>query len=182
MLGLMFTEFIEMVEDRFSAETADAMLSGVPTNHGGAYTAVGYYSHEDLVALMVQLSSLTSMRIPEILRTFGHHLAARFTQRYPTIFARHARLLDFLAAIDSEIHVEVRKLYPLATLPRFVVLEHGDTHMKLLYCSPRHLEALVTGLLEQLSAHYGQPCSIKQEPWAKGAEEGTLFNLKLEAA
>jgi len=27
MLGLVFTEFVEMVEDHFSAETADAMLS-----------------------------------------------------------------------------------------------------------------------------------------------------------
>src|SRR5438105_10011774 len=133
MLGLVFTEFVEMVEDHFSAETADAMLSSVPTSYGGAYTAAGYYPHEELVALVVRLSQLTGVPVPELVRAFGRHLLMRFTQLYPAMFERHASFFDFVAAIDGEIHVEVRKLYPQAMLPRFEVLLRAAQGMQLLY-------------------------------------------------
>ena len=47
MPGLVFTEFVERVEDKFSPETADAVLDAVDTPHGGAHTAGGYYPHEE---------------------------------------------------------------------------------------------------------------------------------------
>jgi len=179
MLGLVFTEFIEMVEDRFSPETADAMLQAVPTEHDGSYTAVGYYAHEELVALVIRLSQLTRVAVPDLVRAFGCHLLGRFTRIYPAMFARHAGFLDFVAAIDSEIHVEVRKLYPQAVLPRFEVLQRDERGMQLLYRSPRRMESLALGLLEGLAAHYRQPCRIEARAWSDGAEEGTLFVLDL---
>ena len=47
MLGLVFTEFVELVETKFSPETADAVLDEVAAPHGGAYTAVRYHPHEE---------------------------------------------------------------------------------------------------------------------------------------
>ena len=41
MLGMVFTELVEMVENRFSPELADAVLQEAAPGHGGAYTAVG---------------------------------------------------------------------------------------------------------------------------------------------
>jgi hypothetical protein len=180
LLGLVFTELVEMVEERFSTETADAMLAAAPASHGGAYTAVGYYSHEELVALVVKLSQLTGVVIPELVRAFGTHLLGRFTQLYPAIFARHARFFDFVAAIDGEIHVEVRMLYPHAMLPRFEVLQCDAKRMRLLYRSPRRMESLALGLLDGLAAHYRQRCSIESQPWSDGTQEGTVFELVLQ--
>ena len=40
MLGFVVTEFIELVEDKFSPEMADAVITDAAPPHGGAYTAV----------------------------------------------------------------------------------------------------------------------------------------------
>jgi hypothetical protein len=140
---------------------------------------VGYYPHEELVALVVRLSQLTGVPVPELVRAFGRHLLVRFTQLYPAMFERHASFFDFVAAIDGEIHVEVRKLYPQAVLPRFEVLQRDAQGMQLLYRSPRRMEPLARGLLEGLAAHYRQACRIDTRAWSDSAGEGTVFELAL---
>ena len=42
MKGIIFTEFIEMVEDKFGFEVADNIITNSNLPSGGAYTAVGY--------------------------------------------------------------------------------------------------------------------------------------------
>lgn len=180
MLGLVFTEFIEMVEDRFSPEIADAMLVAAPSSSNGSYTAVGYYSHDELVGQVMQLSKLTGVAVADLVRTFGAHLLTRFTELYPAMFERHKTLFGFAAAIDNEIHVEVRKLYDKAALPRFDVLHRDERRMRLLYRSPRSMESLAMGLLEGLAAHYKQPCRIEAGAWADGDDRGTVFEITLQ--
>ncbi len=45
MKGVVFTEFIEMVEDQFSADMVDDIIDDAQPPSGGAYTAVGTYDH-----------------------------------------------------------------------------------------------------------------------------------------
>ncbi len=52
MLGMVFTEFLEMVEQRFSPELADQMLTQTTLANDGAYTAVGYYPYAEMQALL----------------------------------------------------------------------------------------------------------------------------------
>lgn len=181
MLGLVFTEFIEMVEDRFSPELADTIISEVAPASGGAYTAVGYYDHAELVSMIVALSRHSGVAVPQLVRSFGHHLLGRFTELYPTMFPAGPGLLDFLASIDAHIHVEVRKLYHAASLPSFEVLERNASGVRLLYRSPRSMEALAQGLLEGACDYYRQPCSISMLPWSddKGGT-GTIFEVTLQ--
>ena len=61
MLGMVFTELIEMVESRFSPALADSVLRAVPLSNDGAYTAVGYYPHEEILALVGELSQRTGI-------------------------------------------------------------------------------------------------------------------------
>ena len=42
MKGIVFTEFLEMVEERYSAEVMDQILLGAKLPSGGAYTARGH--------------------------------------------------------------------------------------------------------------------------------------------
>ena len=55
MLGIVFTEFMEMVEERFSPEVLDRIMEQAAPANQGAYTAVGYYPHEEILALVVAL-------------------------------------------------------------------------------------------------------------------------------
>lgn len=177
MLGMVFTEFVEMVETHFSPEVADAILQQAAPADGGAYTAVGYYDHAELVAMVAALSERTGIAVPDLVRVFGKHLLGRFTELYPGMFSRCGSLFDFLASIDAHIHVEVRKLYGEARLPHFDVLERSPTYLRLRYRSPRSMEALALGLLEGAAEHYGQASEISAHPEEGG--DGTVFLIRL---
>lgn len=170
MLGMVFTEFIEMVELRFSPEVADAMLFDAGLAHGGAYTAVGYYPAEELKAMVGQLSRRTGQSVDDLLRAFGGHLAQRFSQAHSQYFSAHRHPFDLLASIDGHIHVEVRKLYPQAQLPQFDVLERTPQRMRLRYRSERRMQMLALGLIDGVFALYGRRCRIGMDDTDGGAE------------
>lgn len=182
MLGLVFTEFVELVEARFSPAIADAVLQEAAGPHGGAYTAVGYYPEGEMQALVAALSARTGVPAEALVRAFGEHLLQRFTAVHADMFVRHASFFDLVAAIDGGIHVEVRKLYDQAALPRFTVLSRDARRLSLLYQSPRRLEALAQGLLEAAARHYGEACSVTTRPYSGPQGEGTLFELEKAAA
>jgi hypothetical protein len=178
MLGMVFTEFLEMVEDRFSPEMVDAILDDVPTAHGGAYTAVGYYPHQEVVALVLALSRRSGVPVETLLHAFGKHLFGRLAAGHPQMFARHGDLFDLLEAIDGQIHIDVRKLYEHATPPRVTVLERDPTTVRLLYQSPRKMDTLALGLIEGAAAHFETTVEIRHEPWSEGTAVGTMFIVR----
>jgi hypothetical protein len=179
MLGMVFTEFVELMEQGHSPAVADRVLTRAASPHGGCYTAVGSYPHQEMVAMVGALSAELGVAVPELLRQFGGHLLRRFTVMYPAMFVRHANPFDFLAAIDGEIHVQVRKLYASADLPRFTVLHRDEQTMDLLYESPRAMDDLAHGMIEALFVHYRQPCTICREPVV--APPGTVFQIASRA-
>ena len=74
MKGIVFREFISMVENEFSIETADEIITASNLKSEGAYTSVGTYPHEEMVELVSHLSAKTNITVPELLRTFGNYL------------------------------------------------------------------------------------------------------------
>ena len=181
MLGLVFTEFVELVEEKFSPEFADAVLTDAASPHGGAYTAVGYYPHEELVAMVGALAQRTGVPAPDLVKGFGGHLLQRFEQAHARMFDRHDNFFDFVASIHDQIHVEVRKLYDNVALPSFTVLSREGWVMRLLYQSPRAMEQLAQGLLEGAAAHYQEACRISQSPYDGPEGQGVLFTLEKSA-
>lgn len=182
MLGLVFTEFIELVEDKFSPEMADAVITDVAPPNGGAYTAVGYYPHQEMVSMVGALSRRSGVPAPDLVKAFGGHLLHRFAQAHGRMFDRQSNLFDFVASVHNEIHVEVRKLYDQAALPSFTVLSRDAQVLRLLYQSPRALEQLALGLLEQAAVHYNEPCRIDYAPYDGPEGRGVLFTLDKTAA
>jgi hypothetical protein len=181
MLGMVFTEFIELVEQKFSPEMADAVLEDAAPANGGAYTAVGYYPDGEMLALVAALSQRTGVPVAELVRAFGHHLLARFREMHAPMFARYDDYFDLVAAIDGHIHVAVRKLYDQAVLPRFEVLSRTPGEVRLLYQSPRRMEALAVGLLEAAAAHFGEQVRISQESVATpDGAPATVFTVLRE--
>jgi len=179
MLGMVFTEFIELVEERFSPEIADQVLQDVAPANGGAYTAVGYYPHEDMMALVTALAARTGAPVATLMHTFGEHLLVRFTEVHASMFDRYPNFFDLVAAIDGHIHVEVRKLYHEAALPRFTVMERTPGRILLFYESPRRLELLAHGLLDAAARHYGEPSRISHaESTGPDGRTGVMFTIE----
>jgi hypothetical protein len=163
MKGVVFTEFLEMVESSFSARMVDEIIEDAQPASGGAYTAVGTYAHEEMVAMVGALSTRSGIPVPDLLRTFGHHLFGRFAATHPRFFNDATGALPFLAGIEDIIHAEVLKLYPDAQLPRFEVEYHDAGRLVLLYRSSRHFEDLAEGLIRGCVDHFGEALTVQRE-------------------
>lgn len=162
MKGMVFTELLEMVEANWSLDMVDAMIDGADVASGGAYTSVGTYPYEEIIALVTTLSRLTDISPPDLVRAFGKHLFGRFALAYPRFFEGAKGSFAFLAGIEDVIHAEVRKLYPDAELPTFEVETHGDG-LSLTYFSEHPFADLAHGLIEGCVAHFGEAIEVRRE-------------------
>ena len=176
MKGMVFTEFLEMVEARWSADLVDDLVESTPLASAGRYTAVGTYGHEELVALVRTLSARVDLPVPALVQAFGRHLFGRFVDGYPAFFVGVADAFDFLSRIEDVIHVEVLKLYPDATLPRFDITRRGDA-LEMIYRSSRHFEDLAHGLIEGCLDHFGERATIERTPIDDGPDGAVRFHL-----
>lgn len=168
MKGVVFTEFLEMVEDKFSPEMADNIIAAADLPNGGAYTAVGTYPHAEMGKLVIALSKETGAKVPDLLKAYGRHLFGRFLAGYPQFFADLSDSFSFLKTIDQVVHVEVRKLYPDAELPGFETQEMGPGRLQMIYRSPRCLGDFAEGLMEGCFAHFGERVSVTRVDEAAG--------------
>jgi len=176
--GVVFTEFMEMVEARMGLDMLDRIITDAQLPNDGAYTSVGTYDHAELVRLVVALSNATGMSTPELVHVFGQHLFTRFSVTYPALFGDAPTAFDFLSRIDGVIHVEVRKLYPDAELPKLHCEHVSANEMTILYSSPRGFGDLAAGLIDGCLSHFGEPITVQRTDLEK--EEGcqrVLFRL-----
>jgi hypothetical protein len=177
MKGIVFTEFLEMVEDKFSPELADQILEAAELRSGGVYTAVGTYDHHEMIELVSCLSKKTGIDSAELLRSFGAYMFKRFHVLFPDYFNGIEYSFDFLSKIENYIHVEVRKLYPEAELPSFVCDTSQPGRLRLTYRSTRPFAALAEGLIRGCVAHYGEAADIEMEDLSDGSGTAARFLL-----
>jgi hypothetical protein len=174
---VVFTEFLEMVEDRFSPEMADRIIEGAEVPSGGVYTTVGTYDHAEMIHLVSCLSEETGIPAAELVRSFGMHLFGRFHTMFPKYFEDISSSFDFLQRVDHYIHVEVRKLYPDAELPSFDCDTSQPGCLRLTYRSSRPFAVLAEGLIRGCIAHYGEAVDIAVEDLSDGTGTAARFLL-----
>lgn len=179
MKGMVFTNFLEMVEEKFSMDVVDAIIEASKVPSGGAYTAVGTYPHSEMVALLQALEKEVSIPIPDLLKIYGKHLFGILAKGYPALMKDISNSRDLLLNLDGVIHVEVKKLYPDAELPRFESTELPDGRLQMHYLSDRHMEDLAEGLLTGCFEHFKEAVTMEREP----LEDGTVnFIIQYESA
>ena len=174
MKGIVFTEFMELVEQQFGMDTLDDIIEAANLPNDGAYTATGTYDHQEIVQLVMLLSQKTGVAVPELLHAFGKFLFGRFAQNYGVFFDGISDARTFLSRIEGVIHVEVRKLYPGAELPRFEHRTLDDGSFQIDYFSARHFEDLAHGLIEGCCEHFNEAGTLDRDP----IEDGTRFTLR----
>ena len=126
MKGIIFTEFLELVEQKFGIEMVDTIISQSNLKSKGIYTSVGTYEFTEILQLITHLSHNTSIAVDDLLMVYAEHLFAVLTHAHPDIVNHYNDPMDLLASIENHIHVEVRKIYPEAQLPTFNVLERSE--------------------------------------------------------
>lgn len=160
MKGIVFTELLEMIEHKFGYELVDQLLENNNLPSGGIYTAIGTYDHAEMVTLVTSLSVETNIPIPDLLRSYGQYMFTAFTRSYRPFVERADSAFGLLSSVQHYIHVEVRKLYPDAELPHFVIEQPSENRLLMYYTSERKLADFAHGLIEGCLANFGETATI----------------------
>ncbi len=163
MKGIVFTEFLELVEDKFGLEMVDYIITESDLESEGVYTSIGTYSFSEMLQLLKHLSSKTDLTIDQLLLTYGEHFFSVIEDSYPGLLATYQDPIDMISSIENHIHVEVRKIYPGAELPTFTVVERTTDKLILDYTSSRAMHHFGLGLMNKTFEHFNSKAVIELE-------------------
>lgn len=179
MKGIIFTEFFDLVAERFSEDVLDEIIDRSELPHDGAYTAVGNYPFEELASLLGSLAGVSGLDAEELVSAFAGHLAKTFATKFPQFFENKS-FIEFLESVDSHVHVEVRKLYSDANPPEFRTRRLNDSSIEMEYRSHRPLAGLAEGLIRAVAGAFNQPIELTRDDRKKDAGEYvSVFGINL---
>ncbi|MBB1489198.1 heme NO-binding domain-containing protein [Oceanospirillum sediminis] len=180
MLGIVFTEFAEMVETAFSEDVLDDVLDAPGLSTEGAFTSVGYYNHKDMIIMVTALSEVTGVPVDDLVTAFGKHLFSKLIAKYPTLVAPHSDLLSFLEVVDGVVHEEVMKLYPRAELPVFQTERKSEHNLLMRYQSKRPFSRLALGLIHGAAEHFDTNIDVSFQSEDSDILYSTLFDIRIK--
>lgn len=177
MKGIVFTEFLEHVETSFGLDMVQNIIDACDLTDDGAYTSVGTYPCQEMGQLVGALSRLSGQDPQALMKGFGERLGTTFHKAYPQYFDVSG-YFDFVESVDAHIHVEVKKLYPDAELPKFESVSRDENSLVLDYVSSRGLEDLAAGLLMATASVFDETISIHTDVRENVAERTVRFTLE----
>nr|WP_320120000.1 heme NO-binding domain-containing protein [uncultured Marinifilum sp.] len=163
MKGLVFCEFLNMIEKEFGYETVDHIIEKSNLPSKGVYTSVGTYSHEEMFTLVNKLSVKTGISVDKLFYSYGKYVFGVFANAYKNLVKGHTNAFDFLGSVEDTIHVQVLKLYPEAELPTIEVQKRTSTFMELIYTSQRKMSDFAEGLIQGCLNHFNEKATISKE-------------------
>lgn len=179
MKGIVFTEFLKMVELQFDAETVESIIVNANLPSEGAYTSIGTYPHQEMVSLLTCLSERTGQSADALMRSYGKYMFAVLHAQIPSEDPLgRSNTFDLLATIENNIHAEVRKLYPDADLPHFEHTRLDENTLLLQYQSERQMASFAEGLILGCIAHFGESITVNRTDSPECFGSVALFTLK----
>lgn len=161
MKGVIFNVVEEVVVDLWSDDVWDDILDRAGLD--GAYTSLGNYADDQLLALVEAASQLTGMTAAELTRTIGRQALPRLIERLPDAMDGVDDGEALLRRVNDIIHPEVLKLYPDAAPPVFG-FEDTDAGLEVTYRSVRRLDQLAAGLIEGCGDLFDQTIELTPIP------------------
>jgi hypothetical protein len=176
MKGIVFTEFLDLVEKKFGLEMLDTIIQQSNLDSGGIYTSIGTYNFSEMLSLLNNLSTNTSISIDDLLLVYGEHFFSVIEKNYPDMLAKYNDPIEMLSSIEKHIHVEVRKIYHDAELPTFEVLEKTEDKLVMIYKSSRAMHHFGLGLMNKTLEFFNSKADINLE---KIKEDGTVVKFTI---
>ena len=179
MKGIIFTEFLELVEDKFGLGLLEEVLE--MSEDEGIYTSVGSYDHKALVKLIINLSKKTDIDAATLQRVFGQSVFKNLLASLPdkASLTHCNTTFQFIQHVERYIHVEVKKLYPDAEPPEFSFITTTEAELVFDYKSARCMSHVCLGLIEGCAEHHGESITVEMTP-QNDDQSVVRFNLKVE--
>jgi|TARA_B110000908_G_C10052957_1_gene357034 hypothetical protein len=176
--GILFTEFLELVENEFGLGIVQRIIDECQLETDGVYTSIGTYSHKDMFKMVGKLSEIKEIPVPELLTIYGEYFFTTLSKDYPR-FMEQSSLFPFLDSIEKYIHPEVLKLYPGAELPTFSSEMKNENEMLLNYMSSRKMSDVAIGLIKGASKYFKEDVEIFKVSEEDGGEKVILKIKKI---
>ena len=132
MKGVIFTEFLDMIESSHGMDLADRVLTKVCPGEVG-FTSVGTYDYQVMIRLIMEYSDAVDKPTRDVIRNFGKYLYHRLRAVYPT------STVDVSNTIEQVLKVE----YFIIPMRKFRILYFPKRRMgffKLNIFRPGHLQ------------------------------------------
>lgn len=163
MKGVLFTEFMEMVEEKWDLKMVDDLIIESDDPEEGAYSSTMYYKHENLVKLVVTLHEKTGIPLKDLLVTYGKYLFPKLAQSHLFLLKDIDNTLVLLERLEPIIHLNVKKLYPQSLPPTFRTERVDDRTLYLYYRSHRKMADVAEGLILGSGNFYNENITVEQE-------------------
>ena len=82
MKGILFTEFLELVENEFGLGIVQRIIDECQLETDGVYTSIGTYSHKDMFKMVGKLSEIKEIPVPELLTIYGEYFFTTLSKDY----------------------------------------------------------------------------------------------------
>lgn len=155
MLGLLVTEFVNMVEARFGAPVADAILFGTDVPSGHDDDLLDTYPAAQLQVLCDALSRRVGETPHALLQGLASRIVGRIRLVHPDVFSRHADLFGQIAASGDDV-----------VLSAYEIDESETEEIELLLGERQQAERLVRGLLGDLARYERRRVPTRRHPAA----------------
>ena len=177
MKGIVFTEFLELVEERYGLEVVDKIIYQSKLDSQGIYTSIGTYSFSEMLQLLENLRDHTGISIDNLLLIYGEYFFSVIETSYKDLLSAYNDPIEMLSSIEHHIHIEVRKIYQDAELPTFLVIEKTNNSLIMIYKSSRSMHHFGLGLMNKTFEYFNSKASILLE---KIKEDGTEVRFIIE--
>lgn len=154
MKGIVFTEFLEMVEASYGLGTVDYILQNSDLDSNGIYTSVGTYDYKELIILFSALSEKVEIPVDEIIYNFGKYFFTSLRNTRPQVFEEHDSPEGFLTSIEDHVYKKVKEGYPPIKPQTFTIEKNDSEQMIFVYKSTTGLYMFALGFVEKTFEHY----------------------------
>ena len=167
---MIFTAFLEKVENEWDLEMTDSIIRDANDPHDGAYNSVDYYNHTLLVNLVLSLHKKTGIPIRDLLLSFGRTLFGQLAEAHSYLIENLNSSFELLENIEFVIHTEVKKLYPKANPPTFDFERIAVNQIRMLYKSHRSMGDVAEGLMLGCADFFDENIQIERLAPVDGKE------------
>ena len=160
MKGIVFTEFLDLIENKFGLEMVDKIISQSKLESKGSYTSIGTYSFSEMLQLLHNLELQTGISKDNLLLIYGEYFFNVIKTNYTDLLSSFKDPIEMLASIENHIHVEVKKIYNDAELPTFIVEKKTENSLIMIYKSSRSMHHFGLGLMNKTFEHFNSKATI----------------------
>ena len=131
-----------------------------------------------MLQLLQNLNANTGISIDNLLLVYAEHFFSVIENSYPGLLATYKDPIEMISSIENHIHIEVRKIYPDAELPVFIVEEKTEKTLTMVYKSSRSMHHFGLGLMNKTFAHFNSSAEIVLEKIKEDGTEVRFFITK----